>query len=170
MVYCLREFFWEIFSRGSSGCVSKSTPCPWLLSQLAGGFSGGVPVYRAVCLGEFFGVKYSLGCLLGCLSSPEFSTTVIINDGDEDFGEICVPDLTEESQQVVELPSQKIGRGTLAHVSPKQQRELLRLLDRYADRFSDIPGLTTRVEHCVCLLYTSPSPRDGLLSRMPSSA
>ena len=24
--------------------------------------------------------------------------------------------------------------------------------------------------HQVCLLYTSPSPRDGLLSRMPSSA
>ena len=23
---------------------------------------------------------------------------------------------------------------------------------------------------CDCLLYTSPSPRDGLLSRMPSSA
>ena len=25
-------------------------------------------------------------------------------------------------------------------------------------------------EHKTCLLYTSPSPRDGLLSRMPSSA
>ena len=25
-------------------------------------------------------------------------------------------------------------------------------------------------EHLTCLLYTSPSPRDGLLSRMPSSA
>ena len=25
-------------------------------------------------------------------------------------------------------------------------------------------------EYDVCLLYTSPSPRDGLLSRMPSSA
>ena len=25
-------------------------------------------------------------------------------------------------------------------------------------------------EHQLCLLYTSPSPRDGLLSRMPSSA
>ena len=24
--------------------------------------------------------------------------------------------------------------------------------------------------YCSCLLYTSPSPRDGLLSRMPSSA
>ena len=27
-----------------------------------------------------------------------------------------------------------------------------------------------RVKHAPCLLYTSPSPRDGLLSRMPSSA
>ena len=35
-------------------------------------------------------------------------------------------------------------------------------------------GLTNReleqVQHDICLLYTSPSPRDGLLSRMPSSA
>ena len=38
-------------------------------------------------------------------------------------------------------------------------------------------GFTTSVkedarstEYCTCLLYTSPSPRDGLLSRMPSSA
>ena len=27
-----------------------------------------------------------------------------------------------------------------------------------------------RISHQICLLYTSPSPRDGLLSRMPSSA
>ena len=26
------------------------------------------------------------------------------------------------------------------------------------------------LDHYLCLLYTSPSPRDGLLSRMPSSA
>ena len=31
------------------------------------------------------------------------------------------------------------------------------------------PGTTVKVTK-VCLLYTSPSPRDGLLSRMPSSA
>ena len=31
-------------------------------------------------------------------------------------------------------------------------------------------GLTTWTGICGCLLYTSPSPRDGLLSRMPSSA
>ena len=31
-------------------------------------------------------------------------------------------------------------------------------------------GKTTFIEVMTCLLYTSPSPRDGLLSRMPSSA
>ena len=31
-------------------------------------------------------------------------------------------------------------------------------------------GVMSGPEHQVCLLYTSPSPRDGLLSRMPSSA
>ena len=34
--------------------------------------------------------------------------------------------------------------------------------------FSDTDGLKAQVIDC--LLYTSPSPRDGLLSRMPSSA
>ena len=33
------------------------------------------------------------------------------------------------------------------------------------------PSIEARVVDCTdCLLYTSPSPRDGLLSRMPSSA
>ena len=31
-------------------------------------------------------------------------------------------------------------------------------------------GMIVSVEDMTCLLYTSPSPRDGLLSRMPSSA
>ena len=35
-----------------------------------------------------------------------------------------------------------------------------------------IPYKKLVMEYCsyICLLYTSPSPRDGLLSRMPSSA
>ena len=40
-------------------------------------------------------------------------------------------------------------------------RSYNRKLDRMAGDFADLG---------VCLLYTSPSPRDGLLSRMPSSA
>ena len=31
-------------------------------------------------------------------------------------------------------------------------------------------GSKALIRSCTCLLYTSPSPRDGLLSRMPSSA
>ena len=34
-----------------------------------------------------------------------------------------------------------------------------------------VAGPTAVAQFCfICLLYTSPSPRDGLLSRMPSSA
>ena len=33
-----------------------------------------------------------------------------------------------------------------------------------------IPIVKSHIETNTCLLYTSPSPRDGLLSRMPSSA
>ena len=33
-----------------------------------------------------------------------------------------------------------------------------------------VGGYAVGAESEVCLLYTSPSPRDGLLSRMPSSA
>ena len=33
-----------------------------------------------------------------------------------------------------------------------------------------IIGGSSREQLATCLLYTSPSPRDGLLSRMPSSA
>ena len=32
------------------------------------------------------------------------------------------------------------------------------------------PGVVAALRTMGCLLYTSPSPRDGLLSRMPSSA
>ena len=48
-----------------------------------------------------------------------------------------------------------------------------RMLERIAELVKDkkIDGIREiRDESDNCLLYTSPSPRDGLLSRMPSSA
>ena len=36
-------------------------------------------------------------------------------------------------------------------MTKKQQQELFDRLDKYADCFSDVPGLTTRVEHTVDL-------------------
>ena len=35
---------------------------------------------------------------------------------------------------------------------------------------SELAGYKQKLKENSCLLYTSPSPRDGLLSRMPSSA
>ena len=46
-----------------------------------------------------------------------------------------------------------------------------RLLDSKLDKkFADFKRALEQKELSTCLLYTSPSPRDGLLSRMPSSA
>ena len=42
-------------------------------------------------------------------------------------------------------------------------------LDEDADKIETTDGNQTS-DINACLLYTSPSPRDGLLSRMPSSA
>ena len=36
--------------------------------------------------------------------------------------------------------------------------------------YANIVKNKSNIDYCICLLYTSPSPRDGLLSRMPSSA
>ena len=47
--------------------------------------------------------------------------------------------------------------------------EFLAMADTFRDELNAIDGLES-VHSCVCLLYTSPSPRDATLSRMPSSA
>ena len=58
-----------------------------------------------------------------------------------------------------------------ADVNVKLALELSKEIERRALEDKPPAGMTGR-EHVVriCLLYTSPSPRDGLLSRMPSSA
>ena len=56
-----------------------------------------------------------------------------------------------------------ISRGVFA--ARQGVPRILEMMDRYGIKTTwDITG------HSICLLYTSPSPRDGLLSRMPSSA
>ena len=60
---------------------------------------------------------------------------------------------------------------------PKKDLLSLEELDRLCSVFIDkgvkklrLTGGEPLVRKNICLLYTSPSPRDGLLSRMPSSA
>ena len=42
--------------------------------------------------------------------------------------------------------------------------------NRIADRILEVDNFENVAYVCCCLLYTSPSPRDDELSRMPSSA
>ena len=56
----------------------------------------------------------------------------------------------------------------------KELREVLsKRLDAYSRTYDERNELKKNTDvylDRICLLYTSPSPRDGLLSRMPSSA
>ena len=69
----------------------------------------------------------------------------------------------EEGERTLVVPFEvKTGKNT-SSTSHRAQTALYTLLlsDRYGLLFRQVS---------ICLLYTSPSPRDGLLSRMPSSA
>ena len=52
--------------------------------------------------------------------------------------------------------------------NPLNHENYLKMADYISDVSSQI--LPSEEIDIICLLYTSPSPRDGLLSRMPSSA
>ena len=73
--------------------------------------------------------------------------------------------------------SDKIGYFTFSKNAAQEGRERAALKFRLS-MLDDLPYFQTLHSFCFnqlglardCLLYTSPSPRDGLLSRMPSSA
>ena len=62
---------------------------------------------------------------------------------------------------------------SLLALEPPQHTRLRKLVNRafVSRRVEQMAAEIEQLAHCcICLLYTSPSPRDGLLSRMPSSA
>ena len=84
--------------------------------------------------------------------------------------------------------TEDLAAGNLSRQRERDLLDVARLSGTYQDIMEDYkPGTQealadakevlasqkdnlTGAEHQTCLLYTSPSPRDGLLSRMPSSA
>ena len=76
----------------------------------------------------------------------------------------------------VALAAVKLSGGALASpgagdLSPSKNKAVVRKL--YREVWNQKDALKARAaayQYISCLLYTSPSPRDGLLSRMPSSA
>jgi len=75
----------------------------------------------------------------------------VIYENDVDFGKLVLID-PNDCVTVEVLPSQKIASDKLAHLSSSQQKQLLKLLDRYPDVFSDNPGLCSVVQHEIKLL------------------
>ena len=66
-------------------------------------------------------------------------------------------------QEIVQTAMKSVNESTL------QASEYLRRIKREAEE-AEALRRALEEERLACLLYTSPSPRDGLLSRMPSSA
>ena len=63
----------------------------------------------------------------------------------------------KDLDDICKFPNGRVGRIERGEINVFDEETLVKL----ADALELI---------CLCLLYTSPSPRDGLLSRMPSSA
>jgi hypothetical protein len=67
----------------------------------------------------------------------------LIVDDNDDFGHIETAPMDSSNL----LPSQRIDKNRITHLSLVQQQELLTILDEFSECFSDKPGLLTNVEH-----------------------
>jgi len=81
--------------------------------------------------------------VLYCGHSTQYSH--LVYDADKDFGEVEVIDTPPAMPEL--LPRQKIDPDKLKHLSAQQEKELLSVLDKYPECFSDTPGLCTMVTH-----------------------
>ena len=85
-----------------------------------------------------------------CSVPPLQCQTTIIYEKDADFGDIMIPNNTPNVTQT-DLPSQRIDQACLAHLQIEQRKEILALLDKFSDCFSDAPGFCSLAEHTVPL-------------------
>ena len=90
-------------------------------------------------------------------------------------GDFYVEDIHDESTPMLDVipANQLLLRGEAEHVyfknNSSREFEALVPYEKIAD-IKEIRDINEGLSSWDCLLYTSPSPRDGLLSRMPSSA
>ena len=85
--------------------------------------------------------------------------------------ELIARSLAEEGHNILTSGSQGVNAAVIRAVLDINPSLLTVLLPQSLDRqIPEIKDQLERVMHLVCLLYTSPSPRDRTRSRMPSSA
>jgi len=76
----------------------------------------------------------------------EVKQCAIVYDRDSEFGEISVVEPKSQEQPML-LPNEKIDKGKLAHLTQEQQNEILAILDKYPECFSDFPDFCDVVQH-----------------------
>jgi RNase H-like domain found in reverse transcriptase/Reverse transcriptase (RNA-dependent DNA polymerase) len=81
-----------------------------------------------------------------CIPTIVQCNCAVIYENDVDFGNITVIDPPLYRQAEI-LPSQKLSPEKLAHLTPTQRMQLLEVLDRHAEVFSEVPGLCMAVQH-----------------------
>ena len=79
------------------------------------------------------------------------TTCAIVYDHDAKFGDLNVIPSTLVQSITIVLPSEKIDSATISHLNRDQQLELLEVLDKYLECFSDVPGYTDVVTHTIPL-------------------
>ena len=85
--------------------------------------------------------------LIDDLTFNSINTCAIVREADESFGELhSVPHRIDQPKSI-DLPSSKIDHAAIAHLTEEQQTELLLVLDRYPECFSETPGFTDVIEH-----------------------
>ena len=98
-----------------------------------------VRVHEVVCDSLAMGENYPVLQLNSC---------AVIREEDVEFGRIATFDVKSHGEER-QLPSQLIDKATLSHLSHKQQVELLELIDRFPECFSEKPGFTDVVQHTI---------------------
>jgi hypothetical protein len=75
------------------------------------------------------------------------TSCAIVYERDADFGPLHVVHSSVDERNRMLLPSQKIDLAALSHLSNSQRCELLEVLDRYPECFSEVPGFNGSVQH-----------------------
>ena len=91
----------------------------------------------------------------------------------KDLSETVYRHRTDSIEEKLQLLSEayRLGKVDLAMSLSESIKDTLAFERQVREPEVDyVPGLERTGQVSDCLLYTSPSPRDGLLSRMPSSA
>mgnify|MGYP003323290648 CR=1 FL=1 len=103
-------------------------------------------------------------------TAPVDSIIAIIGSKGEDISEIVNNDTPVAKEEPTPVAKEQVKPVSI--ISMSNDRILISpLAKKLADEKGiDISAIKGSGDNGSCLLYTSPSPRDGLLSRMPSSA